>query len=104
MAALGGVDVAAILARSLDGLGDASAVRAAADEWEARFRARFAARLRVGGALQAALLRPVAAAWIVRTVAALRPLGPWVYRRTRGPLRPSARASASPSASTCAGS
>lgn len=104
MAAAGGAEVAAILARSLDRLGDADAVRAAADEWDSQFRSRFAARLRVGRALQAALLRPVPATWIVRSVAALRPLGPWVYRRTRGPLRRSARASASPSASTCAGS
>jgi 2-polyprenyl-6-methoxyphenol hydroxylase-like FAD-dependent oxidoreductase len=104
MAALAGVEAAAILARSPGRLRDAGAVRDAAAEWDARFRARFASRLRVGRALQAALLRPAPAAWIVRSVAALRPLGPWVYRRTRGPLGPSARASAPPSASTCAGS
>jgi 2-polyprenyl-6-methoxyphenol hydroxylase-like FAD-dependent oxidoreductase len=103
MAAIGGVEVAAVLARSLPRLRDARAVRDAAEEWDARFRARFASRLRVGRALQSALLRPVPAAWIVRAVAGLRPIGPWVYRRTRGPLRaprPSERASASPSPST----
>ena len=104
MAAAGGVEAAEILAAAADRLRDAVAVRAAALRWEKQFRARFAARLRVGRALQSALLRPVPAAWIVRAVAALRPLGPWVYRRTRSPLRPSARASASESDSTCAAS
>ena len=107
MAAVGGVDVAGILARSLGRLRDADAVRDAAEEWDARFRARFASRLRLGRALQSALLRPLPAAWIVRAMATVRPIGPWVYRRTRGPLRApraSARASASPSASTCEGS
>jgi 2-polyprenyl-6-methoxyphenol hydroxylase-like FAD-dependent oxidoreductase len=69
-------------------LADPAAVRAAGSVWEHQFRASFRGRLLLGRALQTVLLRPTAAAGLVRTAAAMRPLTAWLYRGTRGPVGP----------------
>jgi 2-polyprenyl-6-methoxyphenol hydroxylase-like FAD-dependent oxidoreductase len=86
MALAGGVALGRNLAER--GTLDAGAVRAAAAAWDDEFRARFRGRLGLGRALQSVLLRPAAAALLVRAAASLRPLAPWLYRGTRGPLEP----------------
>jgi 2-polyprenyl-6-methoxyphenol hydroxylase-like FAD-dependent oxidoreductase len=87
MALAGGAALGRILADAQVSSGSA-AVRSAADAWDREFRASFRGRLVLGRALQSVLLRPAAAACLVRSAAGLRPLTAWLYRGTRGPLLP----------------
>lgn len=87
MALAGGAALGAMLAARGENL-DAAAVRSVASEWERDFRRRFRGRLTLGAALQATLLRPRAAALLVRAAAELRPVAGWLYRGTRGRLEP----------------
>ncbi len=89
MALAGGAVLGAIVAERAETL-DSAAVRAAATDWDRAFRARFRGRLALGRSLQAALLRPRVAALVVRAAAGLRPVGGWIYRRTRGRFEPRA--------------
>ena len=88
---------AASLTAPLSGAGQAAALASGIDaarclldapdppaEWSRRYRSRFRARVRVGGAVQRALLAPPAASMLLRVVSAAAPAATWLYRRTRG--------------------
>jgi len=84
MALAGGAALGRVLADA-GNITDAAAIRGAAAAWDREFRSSFRGRLALGRALQSVLLRPAAAAWLVRSAAGLPPLTDWLYRRTRGP-------------------
>jgi len=82
MALAGGASLGALLAARARRL-DAAAVRDVARAWNREFRSRFRGRLLLGRALQTSLLRPRVASLVVRAASTSRPLGAWLYRRTR---------------------
>ncbi len=84
MALTGGASLGDILAGCR--LEDADDVARAAAAWDEQLRRRFRGRLLLGRALQTVLLRPRAAAPLVRSFADRPAVSDWVYLGTRGRL------------------